>query len=93
MKFILIGALFLAGCANTPTANTAASTGVAQGASDTCNAAAYAGLVGQDAASALAVPEPKRSYGPNDAVTSDYLANRVNIELDDTDTIVAITCG
>ncbi|UWR22285.1 I78 family peptidase inhibitor [Sulfitobacter sp. S190] len=60
---------------------------------DTCGAAAYQNLIGQDAAQALIVPEPKRVYGPEDAVTADFLANRVNVQLDNTDTIVAVVCG
>ena len=63
------------------------------GAPDTCGASAYQDLLGKGAASALAVPEPKRVYGVADAVTLDYQADRINVQLDDTDTIVAVTCG
>ena len=60
---------------------------------DTCNAAAYQTLVGQDAVTALQIPDPKRSYRPDEAVTQDFDPARVNIVLDDTDVITAITCG
>lgn len=60
---------------------------------DTCNANAYQALIGQDAAAANAVPQPKRVYHITDAVTQDFVAERVNVVLDDTDTIGAITCG
>jgi hypothetical protein len=90
MKFSILAGLLLAGCgaAVTPTANRAPAS-----APDTCNAAAHQGLVGQDAASSLALPEPKRLYGPNDAVTMDYNPARLNVQLDAVDNIVAITCG
>ncbi|WP_299027102.1 I78 family peptidase inhibitor [uncultured Sulfitobacter sp.] len=90
MRYSIFIALLLAGCG----ASLAPTTGSAPAnAPDTCNAAAYQGLIGQDAASSLALPEPKRLYGPNDAVTSDFNAARLNVQLDDTDTIIAVTCG
>lgn len=79
----------IAGCSNLPTTDGAAK---APGA-DTCNAASYAGLVGQDAVQALALPDPKRSYRLDEPVTQDYVAERLNIKLDETDTIIAIDCG
>jgi len=50
-------------------------------------------LIGSDAAQALSLPEPKRLVGPSDAVTTDFLPNRLNVALDATDTIVGVTCG
>ncbi|MGJ8617008.1 MAG: I78 family peptidase inhibitor [Sulfitobacter sp.] len=91
MRFIIFSLLILGGCGEVAT-NNAATTPRTSGA-DTCNAAAYAGLIGQDAVTALAVPEPKREYRIGQPVTSDYNAQRVNIKLDDTDIIVAIDCG
>jgi hypothetical protein len=90
MKYSIFAGLLLAGCgaAMAPTAGNAPAN-----APDTCNAAAHQGLIGLDAASSLALPEPKRLYGPNDAVTTDYNAQRLNVQLDEIDNIVAITCG
>jgi len=90
MKYTIFAGLLLAGCgaAVTPTSGRAPAN-----APDTCNAAAHQGLIGKDAASSLALPEPKRLYGPNDVVTADFNAARLNVQLDETDNIVAITCG
>ncbi len=60
---------------------------------DTCNAAGYASLIGKDAPNALIVPEPKRMYRIGDPVTLDFNPARVNVQLDQTDVIAAITCG
>lgn len=92
MKYTILAGLFLAGCSTLPV-TTPGTGGVPANGPDTCNAAAHQGLVGMDAASALALPEPKRLIGPSDAVTTDYIATRLNVQLDDTDTITAITCG
>lgn len=94
MKYTIFAGLLLAGCSgtlSTPTSgggNTSAAS-----APDTCNASAHQLLIGKDAASALALPEPKRLAGPNDAVTSDFNPARLNVGLDDTDTIISVTCG
>ena len=87
MRYMIFSLAVLAGCGDV------SSPGPNIAGSDTCNASAYAGLIGQDAVTALAVPEPKREYRIGQPVTLDYLAERVNIQLDDTDVIVAITCG
>ncbi len=83
-------AAMVAGCGTTqaPTQRTASSAGP-----DTCNAAAYQNLIGQDAVVDLSLPEPKRTYRLGDPVTTDFNPARLNIKLDDTDTIVAIDCG
>lgn len=92
MKYTILAGLFLAGCgAVTTPAPKAGGAGTA--GPDTCNAAAHQGLIGMDAASSLALPEPKRLVGPNDAVTTDFNAGRLNVQLDDTDTITGVTCG
>lgn len=92
MRFAILTGLLLAGCGGAlPSANTAKAPAAA--GPDTCNAAAHQSLIGLDAASALALPEPKRLVGPNDAVTTDFLPERLNVALDDTDTIIAVTCG
>jgi|TARA_B110000908_G_C10222547_1_gene436128 hypothetical protein len=92
MKYSVLAGLLLAGCgAVTTQAPTAG--GTAAAGPDTCNAAAHQGLIGMDAASSLALPEPKRLVAPNDAVTTDFNAARLNVQLNDTDNISAITCG
>lgn len=91
MRFMIISLLILSGCGEVSTNNAAATPRA--GGPDTCNAAAYAGLIGQDAVTALAVPEPKREYRIGQPVTLDYMAERINIKLDDTDIIVAVDCG
>ena len=60
---------------------------------DTCGAAAYASLVGQDAPSALIVPQPKRVYRIGDPITMDLNPQRINVQLNDQNVIAAITCG
>jgi hypothetical protein len=90
MKYTLFAGLLLAGCgaAISPTGGQAPAN-----APDTCNAAAHQALIGQDAASSLALPEPKRLVGPTDAVTTDFNPARLNVQLNDIDNIIAITCG
>lgn len=84
---LLVLGLVLGGCGDVMPRGTGGSE------TDACNAAAYQDLVGQDAVVALALPEPKRSYRPDEMITQDYVPTRLNIVLDDTDTITAITCG
>lgn len=88
MRYMILAGVVLAGCG-------AATAPVERGApaADTCNAASHQGLIGRDAASSLALPEPKRLYGPNDVVTTDFNPARLNVQLDGIDNIVAITCG
>lgn len=91
MKYTIFAGLLLAGCG----AAVIPSSGKAPAANgpDTCNAAAHQGLIGLDAASSLALPEPKRLNGPTDLVTTDFNPARLNVQLDDTDNIIAINCG
>lgn len=60
---------------------------------DTCNASQYQNLLGQPREAAQAVPQPKRVYHITDAVTQDHRPDRINVVLDDSGTIGAITCG
>lgn len=87
----LMAGLLVAGCGavQAPGSSAAQKTG----RPDTCNAVAYQNLIGQDAVVDLSLPEPKRSYRLGDPVTSDFNPARLNIKLDDTDTIIAIDCG
>lgn len=91
MRFVIISLLTLAGCGGVATNTVTGNPGKA--GADTCNAAAYTGLIGQDAVTALALPNPKREYRIGQPVTSDFVAERINVKLDDTDVIVAIDCG
>jgi len=75
MRYAIIAAMALGGCNATQPANAPQrATG-----NDTCNAAAYQDLVGQDAVVDLTIPEPKRAYRIGDPVTADYDPARVNI--------------
>lgn len=85
---LLITAL-LAGCSTAPAPQ---KPGTPAGP-DTCNASAYQSLIGQDAVVDLSLPEPKRTYRLGDPVTLDFNPKRLNVKLDETDTIVAIDCG
>lgn len=60
---------------------------------DTCNASAYSHLLGQPPSAADVVPQPKRVFHITDAVTMDHREERVNVQIDDSGTIGAITCG
>jgi hypothetical protein len=90
MRLMICAALFLAGCGATMPP---AVSGPVAGTSDACAASAHQDLIGRGAAASLVLPEPKRVYGPSDAVTTDFIADRLNVQLDDTDTIVAVVCG
>jgi len=92
-KLVLLGAVALSGCGAVSTIGGGGTQASAPSGADTCNAAAYAALIGQDAVVALQIPDPKRSYRPDEAVTQDFNPARVNVVLDDTDVITAITCG
>ena len=89
MRAMILAVLLLAGCS----AGQAPQRSTETAGADTCNAAAYQGLIGQDAVVDLSLPEPKRTYRLGDPVTTDFDAARLNIKLDDTDTIIAIDCG
>tara|TARA_R110002074_G_scaffold106579_5_gene230295 strand:- start:1976 stop:2281 length:306 start_codon:yes stop_codon:yes gene_type:complete len=91
MRSMIFSLLILARCGDVTTDNSERTAGAS--GPDTCNAAANSGLIGQDAVTTLAVPEPKREYRIGQPVASDYVAEWINIKLDDTDTIVAIDCG
>jgi len=60
---------------------------------DTCNASAYQYLLGQEPSAADVLPQPKRVFHISDAVTMDHVEERLNVKIDDSGTIGAITCG
>ena len=63
-------------------------------APDTCRASAYEGLVGQPVAvlGAMTFPIGTRQIGPDDAVTSDFRPERLNIEYGRTGRIEKVSC-
>jgi hypothetical protein len=89
MRIAALGALLLTGCGtacDTPDEQAA-------GVKDTCNAAAYQALIGENGEAGASLPDPKRIYQTGDPVTLDYNPERLNIKLDDTGKIVEIDCG
>jgi hypothetical protein len=60
-----------------------------------CGAAELQFLVGQNRAvlAAMTLPAPVRVIEPGMAVTMDYSAERLNIDLDDEDRITRVYCG
>ncbi len=85
-------ALMLAGCA--PVGAEVPAEPVAP-AADACGAAALQGLVGQPASvlETMRFAGPVRVITPGMAVTMDYSAARLNIEVDRTGAIFRVTCG
>ena len=85
---MIVAGVILAGCGGAP------ASGPGQLASeDSCGAADHAKLIGMGAAAALTVPQPKRVYRTDEAITQDYAPGRINVILDETDTIIEIRCG
>jgi len=62
---------------------------------DTCNAANYATLVGQQASALerVLLLGKVRVIRPNQAVTMDFRQDRINFIISEDETIAAITCG
>ena len=60
-----------------------------------CPAEAYQVLVGQQAGEIDrdTLPVPNRMYGPGDAVTMDYRADRLNIVIGEDGAVVEVKCG
>ena len=87
MKNIII-LLILAGCAATPPQ-------LPPQTADTCNAATYETLLGQDATAleTTLLLGKVRVIRPGDAVTMDFLADRINFMIDDNGRIAKISCG
>jgi hypothetical protein len=85
-RFMFVPAVMLAACAASPPD---------ADATDTCGAAALDELVGQDlsALSAMTFPDTTRFIRPGDAVTMDYVAERLNFDLSDDGKIQRAWCG
>ena len=64
-------------------------------ADDTCNASDYAGLVGQDATALerVLLMGKVRVIRPGQAVTMDFMPDRINFRIAEDGRIAAITCG
>lgn len=60
-----------------------------------CGAAGLQGLIGQreSVLAALRLRQPMRVIHPGQAVTMDYSAERLNIQIDKAGRIAAVTCG
>lgn len=60
-----------------------------------CDAERLGYLVGQDIneIDVDTLPQPRRIIRPGQAVTMDYRAERMNVELDDEDRVVRVYCG
>ncbi|RIA45848.1 peptidase inhibitor I78 family protein [Hephaestia caeni] len=98
-RMILLGAMALAACAQTPPPAeeppvTNDNAGVA------CNADGLTDLVGQPAGADLGATALERSGArtlrwiqPNTAVTMDFRVDRLNIMLDDKNVVTSFTCG
>lgn len=63
--------------------------------SNACGAASFHSLIGQpfSVLAATTFIGPMRIIRPDTAVTMDYIAERLNIYLDDDDIITGFTCG
>lgn len=69
--------------------------GMPSAAADTCGAAAFAVLIGQDAAMFPVHKQkgPTRIMRPGQPVTMDFIPDRLNVLLDAADRIVGFRCG
>jgi hypothetical protein len=90
---MVLGTVALAGCGSSIGGGSGTSNTPRTSSTDTCNAAAYAGFIGQDSVVTLSIPEPKRSYRTDETVPTDFDPKRVSVVLDETDVIIAINCG
>lgn len=62
---------------------------------DTCGAASFQYLVGQDVSPVLATTftTPIRIIRPDEAVTMDFSAERLNFRVDGNEIVQSVTCG
>jgi len=62
---------------------------------DTCNAAQYSGLIGQDATALerVMILGQVRVIRPNTAVTMDFRPERINFNVDGANRIASISCN
>ncbi len=90
---MLLAPLLAAACAAAPAAPPPQP--VPPPAEDSCGAAPYARLVGQDATALERelILKPVRLIRPGDAVTMDFNPQRMNFEIDAANRIARIFCG
>ncbi|MWB76554.1 hypothetical protein GLS40_00795 [Pseudooceanicola sp. 216_PA32_1] len=69
--------------------------GTVEGDAPSCGAEDLQGIVGKAFDASLIPPETKavRVVRPGMVVTMDYRSDRLNVELNDEDVIVKVTCG
>jgi hypothetical protein len=62
---------------------------------DTCGAEDWMWLIGEpvDVVAASTFPAPMRVIGPGDAVTMEFMANRLNVTYDETGVVTDVGCG
>ena len=84
----------LAGCSSQPASRSAAEI------SGDCNVDKLSGVLGQSASAALieqvqrqANAKTLRVLAPGDAATMDYNPQRLNIDIDESEVIIRLTCG
>lgn len=65
-------------------------------ADDTCGARAAGALIGKDKSALASLAgrrDPMRVISPGQAVTMDYIQNRLNVELDEAGKIIRMSCA
>ena len=62
---------------------------------DACNASGWMWLIGEpvDVVAASTFPAPMRVIGPGDAVTMDFLPNRLNVTYNEAGIVTDVYCG
>ncbi|TKR30206.1 hypothetical protein FCE95_08675 [Luteimonas gilva] len=100
LSFAVLLPLALSACSSSPSSDAAASAPPAADAPKQCDAAAAQWAVGKAADQALvdkAVADSHSSNArvikPGQAVTMDYRQDRLNIEVDAANNVVAVRCG
>lgn len=85
-----LAAMWLSACADVPVQSGEGGPRPA----DTCGADDYAGLVGTPiAAVTLPAELGARVIGPGDVVTTDFVPERLNIEVDEDGVVTGLRCG
>ena len=93
--FYLLMLLLLAACAPRTASISPVSPGPGGKELATCGADRFQTLVGQTQEDLLQtrILGPVRVIRPGTAVTMDFIASRLNIFLDDTETVTRVSCG